>query len=227
MKELEQWLKAFGEFEENHQIAVNDIPSIDLYIDQVTTFIDDNLGFFKRDEEDKILTKTMINNYTKQQVLPPPHNKKYSKAHMVLLILIYQMKQVMSIHDIQSLLMPANPGEPLTDQEKDGLTGLYEQFLTLQREQYQKIPEETAALAERIKKQAAAMDTADPDRTAFLLLVLCLISQATAQKLLAERIIDSIFTPPDKEEKQKSDKDKDKDKKDKEKQKNNEKKKPN
>lgn len=208
MKELEQWLKAFGEFEEKHQIAVNDIPSIDLYIDQVTTFIDENLGFFKRDEQDKILTKTMINNYTKQQVLPPPHNKKYSKAHMVLLILIYQLKQVMSIHDIQSLLMPAHPGEALTDQEKDGLTGLYEQFLVLQREQYQKIPGETADLAERIKKQATAMDTENPDKRAYLLLVLCLISQATAQKLLAERIIDSIFTPPEKEEKQKSDKDK-------------------
>mgnify|MGYP000374455308 CR=1 FL=1 len=223
MKELEQWLKAFGEFEQKHQIAVNDIPSIDLYIDQVTTFIDENLGFFKRDEEDKILTKTMINNYTKQQVLPPPHNKKYSKAHMVLLILIYQLKQVMSIHDIQTLLMPENPGEALTDQEKNGLTGLYEQFLMLQREQYQKIPEETAALSERIKKQAADMDTADPDRTAFLLLVLCLISQASAQKLLAERIIDTIFASPEKDDKQKSDKEKDK--KDKEKQKNNDKKK--
>ena len=211
MKELEQWLKAFGEFEGKHQIAVNDIPSIDLYIDQVTTFIDDNLGFFKRDEDDKILTKTMINNYTKQQVLPPPHNKKYSKAHMVLLILIYQLKQIMSIHDIQSLLMPEHPGEALTDQDKDSLTGLYEQFLKLQREQYQKIPEETAALAERIKKQTAGMDTADPDKTAFLLLVLCLISQASAQKLLAERIIDTIFIPPEEE------RDKDKDKRDKEK----------
>jgi DNA-binding transcriptional MerR regulator len=216
MKELEQWLKAFGEFEEKHQIAVNDIPSIDLYIDQVTTFIDDNLHFFKRDEEDKILTKTMINNYTKQQVLPPPHNKKYSRAHMVLLILVYQLKQVMSIHDIQSLLMSTHPGEPPNEEEKNSLTGLYEHFLTLQREQYQKIPEDTAALAEGIKKQVADMDTSDPDRTAYLLLVLCLISQASAQKLLAERIIDTIFAPPEKDEKQKPEKDKDK----KEKQKN-------
>jgi len=223
MNELEQWLNAFGEFEEKHQIPVNDIPSIDLYIDQVTTFIDENLGFFKRDDEDKILTKTMINNYTKQQVLPPPHNKKYSKAHMVLLILIYQMKQVMSIHDIQSLLMPEHPGEALTDQEKDGLTGLYTEFLKLQREQYQKIPGETADLAERIRKQASAMDTADPHRTAYLLLVLCLISQATAQKLLAERIIDTVFAPPEKEEKEKE---KDKKDRDKEKQKNNDRKKP-
>ena len=222
MKELEQWLKAFTDFEETRQIAVGDIPSIDLYIDQVTTFIDDNLGFFKRDEEDKILTKTMINNYTKQQVLPPPHNKKYSKAHMVLLILIYQLKQVLSIHDIQSLLMPAHPGEALSDQEKDGLTGLYQQFLGLQREQYQRIPEETKALAERIKTQVSDTDTADPDKTAYLLLVLCLISQASAQKLLAERIIDTVFAPPEKEK----DKDKDKKDRDKEKQKNNDRKKP-
>lgn len=209
MRELEQWLSAFGEFEEKHQISVNDIPSVDLYIDQVTTFIDDNLRFFKRDEDDKILTKTMINNYTKQQVLPPPHNKKYSKAHMVLLILLYQLKQVLSIHDIQSLLMPVHQGTALSEGEKAELTGLYEHFLALQREQYQRIPEETAALAESIQKQVATMDTADPERTAYLLLVLCLISQSVAQKLLAEKIIDTVFTPEE-EDKPKNDKDKDK-----------------
>lgn len=227
MKELEQWLKAFGEFEEKHQIAVGDIPSIDLYIDQVTTFIDENLHFFKRDEEDKILTKTMINNYTKQQVLPPPHNKKYSKAHMVLLILIYQLKQVLSIHDIQNLLMPEQVQAPISDAQKEGLTGLYEQFLTLQREQYRKIPEDTAALSERIRTQLASTDCAGQERTGYLLLVLCLVSQAAAQKLLAERIIDTLFQPPEKEEKPDKDKEKDKEKeKEKDKQKGNDKKKP-
>lgn len=211
MKELDQWLKTFGEFEEKHQIAVSDIPGIDLYIDQVTTFIDDNLHFFKRDNEDKILTKTMINNYTKQQVLPPPHNKKYSRAHMVLLILIYQLKQVLSIHDIQSLLMPERLQGPISDAEKEGLLGLYEQFLTLQREQYQSIPKETAALADRIEAQLTGTDFADKERMGYLLLVLCLVSQAAAQKLLAEHIIDTLFTSPEKEEKAKPDKDKDKD----------------
>ncbi len=52
------------------------IPNIDLYMDQVTTFMDSNLQNSKRRSEDKILTKTMINNYAKNNLLPPPVKKK-------------------------------------------------------------------------------------------------------------------------------------------------------
>ena len=66
-----------------------DIPNIDLYMDQVTTFMDKHLESSKRYTEDKLLTKTMINNYTKNNLLPPPEKKKYSRDHMILLIFIY------------------------------------------------------------------------------------------------------------------------------------------
>ena len=59
-------------------ITPEDIPSIDLYMDQVTTFMDEHLVSSKRFDDDKILTKTMINNYTKNNLLPPPNKKKYS-----------------------------------------------------------------------------------------------------------------------------------------------------
>ena len=61
-------------------IKTEDIPNIDLYMDQVTTLMDSKLKHATRyPEEDKILTKTMINNYTKNNLLPPPVKKKYSK----------------------------------------------------------------------------------------------------------------------------------------------------
>ena len=63
-------------------ITPDEIPQIDLYMDQVTTFMDEHLRSSKRFEEDKILTKTMINNYTKNNLLPPPVKKKYSSEHM-------------------------------------------------------------------------------------------------------------------------------------------------
>ena len=65
-----------------------DIPNIDLYMDQVTTFMDDHLQNSKRYEDDKILTKTMINNYAKNNLLPAPEKKKYSKDHLLLLTFI-------------------------------------------------------------------------------------------------------------------------------------------
>ena len=62
-------------------IKPEEIPGIDLYMDQVTTFMEKNLKSSKRYESDKILTKTMINNYAKNNLLPPPLKKKYSKEH--------------------------------------------------------------------------------------------------------------------------------------------------
>ena len=64
------------------------------------------LSSSKRYEEDKILTKTMINNYAKNNLLPPPEKKKYSKEHMLVLIFIYYFKNILSIKDIETLLKP-------------------------------------------------------------------------------------------------------------------------
>ena len=87
-------------------VNINDIPNIALYMDQVTTFIDDNLTSTKRHDDDKLLTKTMINNYTKAGLLPPPEKKKYSKDHILMLVLIYYFKNFISISDAKTLLEP-------------------------------------------------------------------------------------------------------------------------
>ena len=85
-------------------IKPGDVPNIDLYMDQVTTFMDEHLSDVKRYEDDKILTKTMINNYTKNDLLPPPVKKKYSKEFIYVLTFIYYLKNILSISDIQKLL---------------------------------------------------------------------------------------------------------------------------
>ncbi len=82
------------------------LPDIDLYMDQVTTFMDTHLVSSKRYDDDKILTKTMINNYAKNNLLPPPEKKKYSKDHLFLLTFIYYFKNMLSMSDIQCLLEP-------------------------------------------------------------------------------------------------------------------------
>ena len=82
-------------------IRPEEIPGIDLYMDQVTTFMDEHLKDTKRYPEDKVLTKTMINNYAKNNLLPAPNKKKYSKEHILLLIFIYYFKNILSINDIE------------------------------------------------------------------------------------------------------------------------------
>ena len=87
-------------------IKPEDIPNIDLYMDQVTTFMDEQLAASKRYESDKILTKTMINNYAKNNLLPSPDKKKYSKEHVLTLLFIYYFKNILSITISAQFLIP-------------------------------------------------------------------------------------------------------------------------
>ena len=115
-------------------IRPEEIPNIALYMDQVTTFMDAHLESSKRYEEDKILTKTMINNYTKNHLLPPSDKKKYSTEHILLLIFIYYFKGFLSINDIQTLLQPLSD-RYFSSEEGMSLTDIYNEAFSMEKEQ--------------------------------------------------------------------------------------------
>ena len=81
----------------------NELPDIDLYMDQVLNYIECSLKDYIKSDE-KFLTKTMINNYVKQGILQPPTNKKYNKLHIAELFVICILKQVYSISEIKELI---------------------------------------------------------------------------------------------------------------------------
>lgn len=110
------------------------IPAIDLYMDQVTTFMDENLKKAKRSPEDKALTKTMINNYAKNNLLPPPIKKKYSKEHMILLLFIYYYKNMLSLTDIEQLLNPLID-KHFSSEKGLRLSSIYEEVFAMEAEQ--------------------------------------------------------------------------------------------
>ena len=115
-------------------IHADQIPNIDLYMDQITTFMDTQLAASKRHPDDKILTKTMINNYAKNNLLPPPVKKKYSKEHILMLIFIYYFKSILSINDIESILNPL--AKRFFNAEGDfNLTTVYEEVFSLERDE--------------------------------------------------------------------------------------------
>ncbi|MEG1145793.1 MAG: DUF1836 domain-containing protein, partial [Clostridium sp.] len=118
------------------QIQLNKIPDIDLYMDQVIQLFENNLSNTKRNNEDKILTKTMINNYSKDKLLFPTKNKKYTKEHILLMILTYDLKQTLSIGDIKKIFNPMV--ESLTKEEENfDITALYEKYLVLKKNQWE------------------------------------------------------------------------------------------
>lgn len=104
------------EIKDFHLPRWNELPNIDLYIDQLVTLLEYYLsGYIKNDneKEEKIITKTMINNYVKQNVIKPPVNKKYNKEHVASLFVIFILKQVYSIHDIKKLISLAIETSPI------------------------------------------------------------------------------------------------------------------
>lgn len=176
-------------------IKLNDIPDIDLYMDQVTTFFNDKLGHFKRSDEDKILTKTMINNYTKSGVLMPPVNKKYSKRHMILLILIYYLKQALSIEDIHTIIAPILNNLNTADDDIIPLEDIYSTLLEIKHKEFENYFEVFDDRFKFIQQKTENLTGQNKNLAELFLTVLTLIAQADAHKRLAEKIIDNYFKP--------------------------------
>lgn len=120
-------------------VKPEEIPDIDLYMDQVTTFMETHLKDTRRYPEDKVLTKTMINNYAKNNLLPPPVKKKYSKDHMLMLIFIYYFKSLLSFSDIEELF------DPITSRHFSGKTSslsledIYREVFTLADQEMERL----------------------------------------------------------------------------------------
>lgn len=176
-------------------IRPEDIPNIDLYMDQITTFMDSQLADFKRHDDDKILTKTMINNYAKNDLLPPPVKKKYSKEHVLTLIFIFYFKNVLSISDIQSILNPITDKYFGKAEENDySLEDIYKEVFGLEHQ-------ETIRVMKDITKKLSASQQTFPDASeedAELLRTfsfICMLSyDVYVKKALIEKIIDNTLT---------------------------------
>lgn len=98
--------EVFKRYTDGSYIKASMLPDLDLYVDQITTFLTRHLAKTIRFEDDKIMTKTMINNYTKNHLLPPPDKKKYSRDHILLMIFIYYFKNFLPISDIKTIMGP-------------------------------------------------------------------------------------------------------------------------
>lgn len=169
-------------------VRPDDIPNIDLYMDQVTTFMEKELASSKRHEDDKILTKTMINNYAKNNLLPPPDRKKYSKDHMLLLIFIYYYKNLLSITDIDTLLSPITEQHFRTDSPVK-LEDIYSEIFSLRDEQKSRLLEDVH------QKFAAAEQTfsSAPEDERESLRLFCFISELAFDVYLKKQIIENLI----------------------------------
>lgn len=172
-------------------IHPEEIPNIDLYMDQVTTFMDKQLSSTKRYQKDKILTKTMINNYAKNHLLPPPVKKKYSKEHLLVLIFIYYFKNLLSIHDIELLL------KPLTEKYFDNtdsfdLSAVYKEVCHLEKSRISSVQEDITRLWNDSSKSYTEAPKEDQEYLQLFAFICSLSFDVYIKKTIIEKLIDSF-----------------------------------
>lgn len=205
--DTKQFLKELlTELKKIDYVKPEDIPNIDLYMDQITTFMDSQLAASKRHDDDKILTKTMINNYAKNDLLPPPEKKKYTKEHVLTLIFIYYFKSILSISDIQSIL------NPITDkyfgkgsEENYSLEDIYREVFGLENQETKNIMKDLAKKFNTSRQTFADVSPEDADLLRNFSLICMLSYDVYVKKTIIERLIDtgSISRKPDKPDKSK------------------------
>lgn len=172
-------------------IKPEEIPGIDLYMDQVTTFMEKHLSSSRRHEDDKILTKTMINNYAKNDLLPPPVKKKYSKEHLLMLTFIYYLKNILSINDIQTLLRPLSENYFHGNGNLD-MTQLYNEIMNLELKQIEPLAKD---VTKKYKLACDSFEEAEEEEKDFLqkFAFVCMLSfDVYVKKQVIEKIVDGM-----------------------------------
>ncbi|MEY8356125.1 DUF1836 domain-containing protein [Lachnospiraceae bacterium 54-53] len=169
------------------------IPNIDLYMDQVTTFMDEHLKDTKRYPEDKVLTKTMINNYAKNNLLPAPNRKKYSREHILLLIFIYYFKNLLSFHDIEQLFRPITE-KHFNNPENMPLEDIYTEIFSQEKEELDRIKTDILQKYEHAGKTFEDKGLAEEDLEYLRLFAwICDLSfDVYIKKQIIEHIIDDL-----------------------------------
>ena len=170
------------------KINLDDIPELDLYMDQVIQLFESKLSGLKRNEDDKVLTKTMINNYAKAKLLMSIKNKKYSKEHLILMSLIYDLKGGLSISDIKLLL--DNIVQKYENKEDYDLRGLYNKYLDICKE-------DSDEFKESVKEKVDKLSDNEEFEEKFLM-VCSMISMSNMYRRMGEKLIDEFFIKDDK-----------------------------
>lgn len=173
-------------FEE--KIKLDDLPEIDLYMDQVIQLFENSLSNMKRNEEDKVLTKTMINNYAKAKLLMKINNKKYSKDHLILMSLIYELKGALSINDIK-LLLDSIVSKYDNGEEYD-VRKLYSSYLNICDDESEFTKKHLIEKLDTVFKGKQDEELTYEEK---FLLISTVVSMSNIYRRMAETLIDNFF----------------------------------
>lgn len=185
----------------DRDLAEQEIPSIALYVDQILSLIAEKNADAAPRYRERELTKTMINNYSKDGLISPIEGKKYSKEHIVEMLLVYALKSTLTIGEIKRILTGVREEGGLSGAD---LTDAYRRFLSCKEKNRTRAGETVRNLL-----QNDALDVAD-DKDFFVALLdilsLSAYLKAAAQELLTARYADPDLAEKEKKEREKAEK---------------------
>ena len=186
----------------------DEIPKIDLYMDQVLTFLGERLRrTARKSDADKLLTKTMVNNYVKNKVMIPPVKKKYGRDHILLLMVIYYMKSFLSIDDIRTIVGPVSDkyARPTTKSVEElvgrkhrySMTDVYTEIFKYVAEDVERFPEEVGKILDVTDNAFIGAPEEDREMLRRFNVICQLSADIYLRKLLIEKLLDETPGVPD------------------------------
>ncbi|HVI39808.1 MAG TPA: DUF1836 domain-containing protein [Anaerovoracaceae bacterium] len=199
----EEFVKnTIDEYISKGKIDANDFPDMEIYMDQAETFLNKELSIYKKSEKDKVITKTMIGNYVKHNMMPRPVNKKYSKDHLIMLTLIYYLKGTFQMEEIEKIVKPLIDNYNSEFDDKIDMTSLYEGILAVQTTEQESLAKSINNMIEESKYHLKETELSDDDMLELFMLIVNLSMKADAQKFLAHKLLQEYILKP-KQKKQK------------------------
>ncbi|MED3561780.1 DUF1836 domain-containing protein [Bacillus xiapuensis] len=187
---MEKIKQIMEQFDIEANLTLDEIPKIDLYMDQVIQLFENKFGQSKRNEDDKVLTKTMINNYAKGKLIFPIQNKKYSKEHLILISLIYQLKGGLSINDIKSTLDEMNKKIIKGDIDLDSF---YSSYLNLTQQNVEDFNQDIVERVKAVKDEVKGFKEDDSQYREEVLMISSLVHMSNLYRRMAEKMVDGIM----------------------------------
>ncbi|OCA83044.1 hypothetical protein A8F94_18040 [Bacillus sp. FJAT-27225] len=184
MDELKKLMDSLGL---EKQLSVNEMPGVDLYMDQVIQLFENKYGDTKRYEDEKILTKTMINNYAKGKLFFPVKKKKYTRDHLIMISLIYQLKGALSINDIKGVLDGVNTQAVSGELDLEAFYSAYLEICT----------KNNAGFTNELEKRAEVVDLLcdsgnSEEDNRIVLLIASLVHMSNMYRRVAEKLADQL-----------------------------------
>ncbi|WML38319.1 DUF1836 domain-containing protein [Neobacillus sp. OS1-2] len=186
---MEKIKKIIDELVLETSLSLDEIPKIDLYMDQVIQLFENKFNASKRNEDEKVLTKTMINNYAKGKLIFPIQNKKYSKEHLILMGLIYQLKGALSINDIKVTLSGMN--KKIVDEDVD-LDTFYLSYLHLTGRNTVDFKVDMEERVKDVKEEIAKNEKESSLYLEQVLMISSLVHMSNLYRRVAEKLVDEI-----------------------------------